>query len=218
VIRLIGYWHSEQEPQWPDPARFVDPTWDPLQRERVAQYLRTASVPRAAAGLSWCRFRCGLAGLGSAEHTDGTFLWPEGLVHYVESHDVRPPEEFLQHIFAQGTPRPAEVSPETPIDVDWWVAQRGFGSGTSFRSPPAVGHFVAQFRGVTPNAPVLAALRAFASAQRLSVPELRDLILRGASLVLLEYEDESPRPSVLTTLEQLGVPIEFQSLDSYYAG
>lgn len=218
MIRLIGYWHSDQAPHWPDPARFVDPDWDPLQRATISNYLRTASIPCAAAGFSWCRFRCGARALGSAEHTDGTFVWPEGLVHYVESHNVRLPDEFIQHILACGTPAPAGLSPETPVDVDWWLAQRGFTERASFRSPPAVGHFVAQFRGVTPNAAVLVALRVFASAQRLSVPELRELIVHGGSLVVLEYEDESPRPTALADLERLGILIEFQPLDSLYAG
>jgi hypothetical protein len=201
-----------------DPAWFVDPNWNPLQRARVANYLRTASVPWAAGGLSWCRFRCGVRALGSAEHTDGVFHWPEGLVHYVESHNVRLPAEFTQHVLDHESPKNAELSFETPIDTDWWLAQRGFGDGKSFRSPPPVGNFVAQFRGVTPGANVLAALRAFPSAQQFSVPELRERILQGRSLVLLQFADESPRPTGLEALEQLGISIEFQPLDSQAAG
>lgn len=162
--------------------------------------------------------RCGVRGLGCAERTDGIFVWPEGLVHYVESHDVRLPEEFTQHVLAHESPKKAEVSFETPRDIDWWLAQCGFCDGTSFRSPPPVGNFVARLRGATPSANVLAALRAFPSAQQLSVSELRDRILQGTNLVLLEYEDESPRPPVLAGLEQLGISIEFHPLHSKSAG
>lgn len=36
--------------------------------------------------------------MGSRDLTDGTFVWPEGLAHYVERHDVKLPDHFLQHV------------------------------------------------------------------------------------------------------------------------
>ncbi len=51
-------------------------------------------------GLSYCRFDCGQRGLGSADLTDGTWVWPEGLWHYVDVHSVRLPDEFIQHAAA----------------------------------------------------------------------------------------------------------------------
>jgi hypothetical protein len=44
-------------------------------------------------GLSPCRF-CGRHN-GSAEFTDDSYYWPEGLVHHITEHDVRLPEEFV---------------------------------------------------------------------------------------------------------------------------
>jgi hypothetical protein len=34
----------------------------------------------------------------SLELTDGTFLWPEGLTHYVRDHAVRLPDRFFEHV------------------------------------------------------------------------------------------------------------------------
>ena len=36
-------------------------------------------------GWSWCRFGC-LEANGSADKTDGTYIFPEGLVHYIDQH------------------------------------------------------------------------------------------------------------------------------------
>ena len=34
--------------------------------------------------------------MGSDDFTDGVWVWPEGLHHYVRHHQIRLPEEFLQ--------------------------------------------------------------------------------------------------------------------------
>jgi hypothetical protein len=38
--------------------------------------------------------------LGSADLTDGLWIWPEGLCHYIDVHSVRLPDEFVQHAAA----------------------------------------------------------------------------------------------------------------------
>lgn len=80
----------------------------------------------AAAGTSLCRI-CGQAN-GSAELTHGVrFVWPEGLAHYVEAHDVRLPAEVTAAMDI--LPRPVDVTEferrlldrnELVVDVDWW--------------------------------------------------------------------------------------------------
>jgi hypothetical protein len=37
-------------------------------------------------------------GLGSVEYSDGRFIWPEGLAHYVEEHQARLPDEFVDSV------------------------------------------------------------------------------------------------------------------------
>ena len=70
MLRLIGYWRSDHEPEWPDVRKFVDPTWDAEERRLVALYLDGAvDTPWSYAGYSDCRF-CGEWN-GTGEKSDG---------------------------------------------------------------------------------------------------------------------------------------------------
>lgn len=67
-------------------------------------YLRAGMLESYEHGYSHCRFRtCAGAGksMGCATLTDGVWVWPEGLPHYVEAHDVHLPLDFVSHIFAE---------------------------------------------------------------------------------------------------------------------
>lgn len=118
VLTRIGYWRSESQKQWPDPADFVDEAWDEEERHMVASYLKSATVPWAAAGYSPCRL-CGKPN-GSAELTDGVFLWPEGLSHYVSDHAVRLPTRVVSHIMA----RWSDLLDQPQVDDSWWESVR----------------------------------------------------------------------------------------------
>jgi hypothetical protein len=139
TLRLIGYWsddkHAEKlsharafrkpiettteaitgegtdaDSAFIHPRSLVDPTWARQNRGRVVKYLAGARTVAHAAGHSYCRFGCGLT--GCAELSDGVWLWPEGLAHYVKLHDVRLPDEFLEHIRNRGySPSPAKGVP-----------------------------------------------------------------------------------------------------------
>jgi hypothetical protein len=78
------------------PRRFVDPSWEKDHRHQIIRYLKEAPMVRRYRDLSYCRFGCGWN--GSREHSDGVWLWPEGLSHYVEQHDVMLPEAFVIHV------------------------------------------------------------------------------------------------------------------------
>ena len=115
---LIGYWAGPYTSAgWPDPRDFVDPAWDEDERIDVANYLTHAPECRWFMGLSECRF-CGQPN-GSAECSDGVFIWPEGLAHYVTEHQVRLPERFVRHALA--TVRSLE---DRLVDTDWWRGQQ----------------------------------------------------------------------------------------------
>src|SRR5262245_15617423 len=71
-------------------------------------------------GFSYCRFHCGKRWrpwgycvssdlLGTSELTDGEWLWPEGLPHYIDAHDVCLPEEFVARMELHGWRVPAHV-------------------------------------------------------------------------------------------------------------
>lgn len=117
-LTLIGYWVADEAPFWPDPHAFVDPSWDVEERELVEEYLGRGFISRAYMGFAPCRM-CGINN-GSLELTDGTYVWPEGLLHYVVDHDVRLPTEFVAHVAAQ-----TEAHESATHDDSWWRRRRG---------------------------------------------------------------------------------------------
>lgn len=131
VLRRIGYWDGpDASGGWPDVRGLVTQSPDPQQQAAVAAYLGSGTVFVAAAGASLCRI-CG-CGNGSAELTDGEhFVWPEGLAHYVEAHDLRLPEEVVV-VARRGLAAPVDPldfeqklfeTGELAVDDDWWRAR-----------------------------------------------------------------------------------------------
>ena len=92
----------------------IDESWDLEARDDVASYFRRGLLAKAYMGRSPCRL-CDRTNNGSLELTDGVYIWPEGLAHYVLDHSVRLPQEFLDYIDeAQGKFLGSEV------DESWW--------------------------------------------------------------------------------------------------
>jgi hypothetical protein len=65
--------------------------------------------------------------MGSRCLTDGLWVWPEGLAHYVEHHDVYLPAEFLRTMTRRGWRLPEGKGPpsgETHGEPDhaFWIA------------------------------------------------------------------------------------------------
>ena len=73
-----------------------------IENQPWFQNLFPVILPYACAGPSWCRLGCpDIPGdIGTQDRTDGTYLFPEGLAHYVRVHAVRPAEAFLEHLRA----------------------------------------------------------------------------------------------------------------------
>lgn len=95
-MKLIGYWiRSLSDDEFPPPQELVT-EYDPATRELIANYLDAGATFAVYRGLSWCRFFCDHP-MGNAELTDGEWVWPQDLSHYVRGHNVRLPEEFVQH-------------------------------------------------------------------------------------------------------------------------
>jgi len=134
----IGYWHSVQMPNFPDPGAFVDETWDQHERARIVQYLQSGLVVAAAGGTSWCRFRCGINHVGSATLTDGIYSWPEGLAHYVDKHNVRLPHDVVKTMLS--TRKMPHVDYTTEPDWAWWQSQKGWNTSiTTYNDPLDMG-------------------------------------------------------------------------------
>lgn len=102
---------------YPNPAAWIDPSWDADDRDLCASWLRTGLVARAYMGYSLCRF-CAKRDNGALEMTDGVYQWPEGLGHYVEEHAVRLPQAFVEHVV-----RMTESIESAELDESWWLSQ-----------------------------------------------------------------------------------------------
>jgi hypothetical protein len=95
---MVGVATATLESHLPSVWDYVDPTWDPRERELVLRYV---SEPRwrgeSCCGYSTCRI-CGKNDNGSADFSDGLYVWPEGFAHYISQHAVRPPRAFIKHV------------------------------------------------------------------------------------------------------------------------
>ncbi len=111
--KKIGFWRGKRDglmglildliESLPDPRTMIDLDWSEEEREVVASYLDAGERVAKYFGYSWCRFECEARGtvMGTADLSDGVYLWPEGFSHYVRVHQVRPPEDFVQHVLGQ---------------------------------------------------------------------------------------------------------------------
>ncbi len=89
----IGYWYSNSEPELPMPI-----STDHFEhKDEVLDYLQNGEVKHRWRGMSSCRL-CDLWNNGSRCLTDGTYIWPQGLAHYVEEHNTPLPQDFIDHI------------------------------------------------------------------------------------------------------------------------
>ena len=138
-VRAVGYWRpmiatgASPADSYPDPVGLVSPGWSDGDRERIAAFLRAGRPYAEWRGYSTCRFRCGIddARMGSRCLTDGEWVWPEGLAHYVEAHEVRLPEEFVDAARLRGWrvsdgPLPTADAQGDPDDEFWleWSKKR----------------------------------------------------------------------------------------------
>ena len=101
-LEVLGWWFSPFAPATlPRPQALVGGL-EPAARAAVLGYLRAGKTLVTFPEASFCRFDCGETAMGSKDLTDGRYVWPEGLAHYVERHDVRLPEAFVAHVRERG--------------------------------------------------------------------------------------------------------------------
>lgn len=78
-------------------------------------------------GWSHCRYRCGIDDetMGHACLTDGKYIWPEGLSHYIDRHDVWLPQTFIEHAFSNENILKNEIRTDDKAetgDFTWWTS------------------------------------------------------------------------------------------------
>lgn len=96
-------------------CRAPDPAPD---RERIAGYLRGGTILAATGTRVADWFEPGQEpSVALALLTDGTWVWPSDLAHYVEKHGVRVPDEFMEHMSGRGWEATA-VAPDTLLRLE----------------------------------------------------------------------------------------------------
>lgn len=103
---------------------------DGVRDEDASPEERQAARKRAARLSEEANMTAGSHGaLGRSDMTDGVYVWPEGLAHYVEHHNVRLPHQFVQHVLENPLPEPPEETYIHPYmaladrklwDDFWW--------------------------------------------------------------------------------------------------
>jgi hypothetical protein len=98
----VGFWRGRDgdQSEYPDVRSFIDWTWNPNERALVAAYVSNSRFRgEGYRGWSDCRI-CGRNN-GSSDFSDRVYVWPEGFVHYIRDHGVKPPSDFVAHVVAQ---------------------------------------------------------------------------------------------------------------------
>ena len=138
MLRAIGYWREEWRSPGTDvwrasPQVILARLGAQAPQPQLASYLRSGHEFEVSRGWSHCRFKCGVADsmMGHADLTDGIWVWPQGLVHYVDAHQLALPKEFVDHVAGHKgvVPRlPAEIramthaQKRTSMDPVFWNA------------------------------------------------------------------------------------------------
>ena len=121
-LETVGFWFNPEAPgPYPRP-QLLRATWQPPARAAMLARLRGGATFETYRGVSWCRFACGIAdaAMGNRDLTDGTFVWPEGLAHYVEVHDVLLPPRFVTHAVFDAPP-PTRPGRRPILDDEPWI-------------------------------------------------------------------------------------------------
>jgi hypothetical protein len=118
----VGFWSKgvhDTTSEFPFPMASTLPTQAPLAI--LTRYLTVGALLESYEhGFSSCRL-CGKAN-GCATLTDGTYVWPEGLFHYIAAHGVQLPVPFVSHMIstlAAQQQQPGVESLEDPRIADW---------------------------------------------------------------------------------------------------
>ena len=130
ALRSVGYWIEDEDLDYndddgglelPDP-RILLAVLGPCQvNKRVLAYLRSGRQVASFMGCSYCRFRCGVPDeeMGCCDLTDGVWVWPEGLAHYIEAHQVPLPEAFIATMEQNQWSVPEVANIEQLFGVEW---------------------------------------------------------------------------------------------------
>ena len=111
-LKRIGFWIDPDRPNgMPDPRTFVAASIDDATKAKVVEHLTVGKHLNLYRGLHVCRM-CG-AHKGTTDMTDGEYIWPQGLPHYITEHNVWFPAEVIEDL---ALPCPSMPEIEKRID------------------------------------------------------------------------------------------------------
>lgn len=128
-LHAVGFWSAGGRSNDPHPADLSKHWYASQVTDWIAAYLRSGQTYRQYLGYSFCRFACGTDDrlMGDRSLTDGIWVWPEGLVHYVVEHAIELPQEFLatmeENLWV--VPQQPEVDMDRRVDLGRWRAWAG---------------------------------------------------------------------------------------------
>lgn len=107
--RWFGFFNlpTENEIDIPQFSDFIEPDWLSGEKDKIINYLRNADCILAASKPPAKCFLCDEKVCLASFRSDGVWLWPTVLSHYVERHEIRLPDAFVEKI-REGNYMPTE--------------------------------------------------------------------------------------------------------------
>lgn len=125
-----GFWKSlaHDHADLPTLQAATDPDWNPEDRNLLIAYLTHSPTVVSSMSVSGCLL-CEYEVPSLCYHSDGIWLWPDSLAHYVRSHHVVLPSAFVHHIRCRDYESPTETTlPDIAVrDLPWpesWASMR----------------------------------------------------------------------------------------------
>lgn len=127
-LQAIGYWRTTSRALCDTPDGLPEPNSLRSDKrdfenaiDKVLNYLADGSEFVHWRGLSYCRI-CGdsSVAMGSRCVTDGIWVWPEGLPHYVNNHGIDLPKEFVAEMAKQDWKPPISTLKPTRDVKSWY--------------------------------------------------------------------------------------------------
>jgi len=153
IPKGVGYWGAGDGSRLalPRPETLIRPGWQVQDQDRIVAYLRSGTVCAGWCGLAHCRFpECGMS-LGSCDLTDGEWLWPQGLEHYVVAHAVCLPETFVETMRTNGWQVPPALDGDAILTTLEETGHLPFGDLSHWRSWAAAEQIAAADAGRDPG-------------------------------------------------------------------
>jgi hypothetical protein len=110
---------------WINPEELTSFSYDRDCKNKIIDHLKKGRRLNFSMGNSYCRFNCGVSRkeIGCFEITDGHWIWPSGLSHYIEFHDIPLPESFVDNILNESRIADDEIDKiiDSHIDIEFWI-------------------------------------------------------------------------------------------------